>query len=180
MVQGMLIPPLLPVNSQRRVAVLHVPLFLLLTSGLTRVRSRKRGTRVLMRLHLLQQRLLVLHRYGPTVQKGRRDQQGADPGVGYFSQTEREELSQRVHEPAFIDYANIATKGRAPTAKTSVTSTPAAKTAKQRAQAVAELDHLIGGDHKASTTDQATDNVAVPATHAKSSKVTALEVAHLK
>ena len=43
-----------------------------------------------------------------------------------------------------------------------MTSAPASKTAKQRAQAVAELDHLLGGDRKASTTDQATYNVAGP------------------
>ena len=69
------------------------------------------------------------------------------------------------------------TKERPPAAKNFVKSAPAVKDAKQRAQAVAELDHLLEGDLKASTTDQATDKVAVPVTNAKSSKVTALEVA---
>ena len=73
--------------------------------------------------------------------------------------------------------STVPTKGRALAAKPSVTSDPAAKTAKQRAQAVDELDYLIDGDRKSFTTDQATANVAVPATNAKSSKVTALEVA---
>ena len=58
-----------------------------------------------------------------------------------------------------------------------MTSATAAKAAKQREQAIAELDQLIGGDRKASTTDQATDQVAVPATNAKSPMVTALDVA---
>ena len=69
------------------------------------------------------------------------------------------------------------TKGRAPADKIPLTSDPAAKTAKQRAQAISKLDHLIGGDRKASTTDHAANKVAIPATNAKSSKVTALEVA---
>ena len=69
------------------------------------------------------------------------------------------------------------TKGRLPAAKTSVTSAPDAKAVKQGAQAVAYVDHLVRGDRKASTTDQATEKVAIPATSTKSSKAMALEVA---
>ena len=69
------------------------------------------------------------------------------------------------------------TKGIAPAARTFTTSATASKAPKQRAQAVAELDNLVGVDRKASTIDQATDNVALSATSATSSKVTALEVA---
>ena len=69
------------------------------------------------------------------------------------------------------------TNGRASAAKTSVTSAPDVNTAKQRVQVIAELDHLIGGDRKASTTNQITENIVVSATYAKSSKVTDLEAA---
>ena len=72
--------------------------------------------------------------------------------------------------------STVPTKGRALAAKPSVTSDPSAKTAKQRAQAVDELDYLIDVDRKSFTTDQATNKVALPATNAKLSKVTALEV----
>ncbi|CAI5717700.1 unnamed protein product [Peronospora effusa] len=71
----------------------------------------------------------------------------------------------------------VSTKGRAPAATYSVTSAATNKATKQRAQAVAELDYLIGGDRTASTANQATDTVAVLSTSEKSSKVTALAVA---
>ena len=64
-------------------------------------------------------------------------------------------------------------KVRAPAAKTFVISAPAVKDSKQRAQAVAQLNHLIRGDRKTYTTDQATYNVVVSSTPAESSKVTA-------
>ncbi|CAI5701101.1 unnamed protein product [Peronospora effusa] len=69
--------------------------------------------------------------------------------------------------------AAVPTKGKAPVASPSVTSAATARAAKQRSQAVAELDHLIRCDCTASKSYQATDTVAVPATPAKSSKVTA-------
>ena len=72
--------------------------------------------------------------------------------------------------------STVPTKRRTPAAKTSVTTTTA-KATKQHAQVVAELDHLIEEDLKASTTDQATEKVAIPATSTKSSKAMALEVA---
>ena len=68
-------------------------------------------------------------------------------------------------------------KGKAPAARTSVTSATAAKASKQHAVAVAKLDHLIGGDRKASMTDQETDTVEFASMSAKASKVTALAVA---
>ena len=85
--------PLLPANSQRRVPILHVPLVLLLTSGLTRVRTRKGGTRALMRLQLLQQWRLVLHRYGAHSPKQQKYQQNTDPRFSYFSEGECNDLS---------------------------------------------------------------------------------------
>ena len=137
MVQERLIPPLLPANIQRRVAVLHVPLVLLLTSGLTRIRARKRGTRVLMRLQLLQQRRLILHRYGAHGSKQQKRLARRQPrGRQLQTSRKRDELSQR---------STVPTKGRAPADKIPLTSDPAAKTAKQRAQAISKLDHLIGG-----------------------------------
>ncbi|CAI5717461.1 unnamed protein product [Peronospora effusa] len=72
----------------------------------------------------------------------------------------------------------VPTKGRAPAATPSVTSAAAARAAKQRAQAVAELDHLIGGKCTASKSYQETDNVAVPDASSKSSKDMAIAVAH--
>ncbi|CAH0489899.1 unnamed protein product [Peronospora farinosa] len=77
----------------------------------------------------------------------------------------------------FVEATAVPTKGRAPAATPSVTSAAAVRAAKQRAQAVDELDHLIRGDCTASKSYQATDNVAVPDTSAKSSKDTAIAVA---
>ena len=58
-------------------------------------------------------------------------------------------------------------KGKAPVPRTSVTSATAAKASKQHAVAVAEPDHLIGGDRKASMTDQETDTVEFASMFAK-------------
>ena len=70
----------------------------------------------------------------------------------------------------------MATTGRAHTVETSVILAAAAKTEKQRAQTVVKLDNVMGVDRKESTADQATNTLVVPATSAKSSKVTALAV----
>ncbi|CAI5708658.1 unnamed protein product [Peronospora effusa] len=80
-------------------------------------------------------------------------------------------------KPPSSSKAAVPTKGRAPAATPSVTAAAAARAAKQRAQAVAELDHLIRGDCTAFKSYKATDTVAVPATSAKSSKDTAIAVA---
>lgn len=53
--------------------------------------------------------------------------------------------------------APIPTKMRAAAVKHYVTSAAAAKANKRCAKAVIELNHLIGGDRKASTADWATD-----------------------
>ncbi|CAI5713871.1 unnamed protein product [Peronospora effusa] len=83
-------------------------------------------------------------------------------------------------KPPSSSKAVVPTNGRAPAATPSVTSAAAARAAKQRAQAVAELDHLIKGDCTASKSYQATDTVAVPATATVSSKVTAIAGYHFK